>query len=115
MISDRGHISAGNLRWRRWAVGVFKWLVVAALWSLISLLLGNGAALYMNLVAIREDDRSELLGSALLIPLYWLMMSVAAIKGMWQILVNPSYWEKTFHGLSTSSSPDTDPDGQEPT
>ena len=80
-----------------------------------SLLLGNGAALYMNLIAIREDDRSELLGSALLIPLYWLMMSVAAIKGMWQILVNPSYWEKTFHGLSTSSSPDTDPDGQEPT
>ena len=83
--------------------------------ALISLLLGNGAALYMNLVAIREDDRSELLGSALLIQLYWLMMSVAAIKGMWQILVNPSYWEKTFHGLSTSSSPDTDPDGQEPT
>ncbi|MDV7100498.1 glycosyltransferase [Gordonia amicalis] len=70
--------------------------------ALVSMLLGNGAAIYMNLIAIREDDRSELLVSALLIPLYWLMMSVAAIKGMWQILVNPSYWEKTFHGLSTS-------------
>ncbi|UPW10222.1 glycosyltransferase [Gordonia terrae] len=72
--------------------------------ALISMLLGNGAAIYMNLIAIREDDRSELLLSALLIPAYWVMMSVAAIKGMWQILVNPSYWEKTFHGLSTSSA-----------
>ncbi len=70
--------------------------------ALASMILGNGAAVYMNLIAIREDDRSELLVSALLIPLYWLMMSVAAIKGMWQILVNPSYWEKTYHGLSTS-------------
>lgn len=25
------YVSTGNLRWRRWAVGVFKWLVVAAL------------------------------------------------------------------------------------
>ncbi|GAB99051.1 putative glycosyltransferase [Gordonia namibiensis NBRC 108229] len=88
--------------------------------ALASMILGNGAAIYMNLIAIREDGRSDLLGSALLIPLYWLMMSVAAIKGMWQILVNPSYWEKTYHGLSTSHGessdsagpgPDDDPDG----
>ncbi|GAA3700849.1 glycosyltransferase [Gordonia hankookensis] len=71
--------------------------------SLISLIFGNGAAIYMNLVAIREDDRSKLLWSALIVPAYWVMMSVAAIKGMWQMLFNPSYWEKTFHGLSTSA------------
>ncbi|MGV9669405.1 glycosyltransferase [Gordonia sp. NPDC003504] len=72
--------------------------------SLISLIFGNGAALYMNLMAIREEGRSELLISALLVPAYWFLMSVAAIKGMWQILFNPSYWEKTFHGLSTGTS-----------
>ena len=71
--------------------------------SLISLIFGNGAALYMNLMAIREEGRSELLLSALLVPAYWFLMSVAAIKGMWQILFNPSYWEKTFHGLSTAT------------
>ncbi|MEE3853151.1 glycosyltransferase [Gordonia sp. LSe1-13] len=72
--------------------------------SLISLIFGNGAAIYMNLVAIREDGRSPLMWSALMIPAYWVMMSVAAIKGMWQMLFNPSYWEKTFHGLSSGSS-----------
>ncbi len=71
------------------------------------MILGNGAAIYMNLIAIREDDRSELLVSALLIPLYWLMMSVAAIKGMWQILVNPSYWEKTYHACRRATGDST--------
>lgn len=75
--------------------------------ALTSLVLGNGAALYMNLVAIREDDRSDLLVAALLIPAYWMLMGIAALKGVWQILVNPSYWEKTFHGLSTGSTTDS--------
>lgn len=68
---------------------------------MLSLVFGNGSALYMNLMAIREDDRSELVGSALLVPAYWILMSIAAIKGMWQILFNPSYWEKTVHGLAS--------------
>ncbi len=68
----------------------------------------------MNLIAIRENGRSDLVVSALLVPAYWLLMSVAAIKGVWQILVNPSYWEKTFHGLSTSdaASGDSSSDGK---
>ncbi|MFW0785939.1 glycosyltransferase [Gordonia sp. CPCC 206044] len=77
--------------------------------SLISLIFGNGAAIYMNLIAIREDGRIKLMWSALIVPVYWVMMSVAAIKGMWQMLFNPSYWEKTFHGLAaTGESADTD-------
>ncbi len=28
------------------------------------------------------------------------MMSIAAAKGCYQLIRNPSYWEKTFHGLS---------------
>ncbi|MGV9714184.1 glycosyltransferase [Gordonia sp. NPDC003424] len=74
--------------------------------ALISLIFGNGAAIYMNLIAIREDGRDDLFWPALIVPVYWLLMSVAAIKGMWQLLLNPSYWEKTFHGLASSTSED---------
>ncbi|MFW0795182.1 glycosyltransferase [Gordonia sp. CPCC 205515] len=74
--------------------------------SLISLIFGNGAAIYMNLIAIREDGRSRLMWSAIIVPAYWMMMSVAAIKGMWQMLFNPSYWEKTFHGLAAGDGSD---------
>ena len=37
--------------------------------------------------------------AALLVPVYWVMMSVAALKAMWQLVITPSFWEKTTHGL----------------
>jgi hypothetical protein len=33
-------------------------------------------------------------------PVYWLMHSIAAYKGLYQLIVKPFYWEKTNHGLS---------------
>ncbi|WP_199253897.1 glycosyltransferase [Mycolicibacterium mengxianglii] len=69
--------------------------------ALIALVLGNAATLYMNLIALREDDRSDLLVPALTVPVFWLMMSIAATKGVYQMIRQPSYWEKTFHGLTT--------------
>ncbi|MDP3973267.1 MAG: glycosyltransferase family 2 protein [Candidatus Daviesbacteria bacterium] len=35
----------------------------------------------------------------ILSPLYWALMSVGAWKGFIQLITNPSYWEKTDHGL----------------
>ncbi|GCE39548.1 hypothetical protein Rhow_003072 [Rhodococcus wratislaviensis] len=75
--------------------------------ALISLLFGNVAVLYMNLIACRETRNSALLIAGLTTPLYWVMMSIAAIKGTYQLIRNPSYWEKTFHGLSGASTPAT--------
>jgi cellulose synthase/poly-beta-1,6-N-acetylglucosamine synthase-like glycosyltransferase len=81
------------------AIGaVFPWYIYFP--ALIALVLGNFATLYMNLIAIREDDRPDLLVPALTVPLFWVMMSVAAAKGTYQLIRNPSYWEKTFHGLT---------------
>jgi hypothetical protein len=31
---------------------------------------------------------------------YWVLMSIAAYRGLWQLLRNPFYWEKTQHGVS---------------
>lgn len=77
---------------------VFPWYIYFP--ALVALVLGNAATLYMNLIALREDDRSDLLVAALTVPLFWVMMSVAAAKGCYQMVRNPSYWEKTFHGLA---------------
>ncbi|NLU83334.1 glycosyltransferase [Rhodococcus sp. HNM0569] len=75
----------------------FPWYVYFP--ALVSLVVGNSAVLYMNVVACRETGNSALLVAALTSPLYWVLMSIAAIKGTYQLLRNPSYWEKTFHGL----------------
>ncbi|GLB64544.1 N-acetylglucosaminyltransferase [Dietzia sp. NCCP-2495] len=69
--------------------------------ALICLVLGNATILYSNLVAVRETGNSRLWWACLTVPLYWLLMSVAAIKGTYQLFANPSYWEKTVHGLAS--------------
>ena len=45
----------------------------------------------------------ELVKYALLSPIYWALMSVAAWKGFLQLFYAPSYWEKTVHGLYKGS------------
>jgi glycosyltransferase XagB len=82
---------------------VFPWYIYFP--ALAALALGNAATIYMNLIALWEDDRADLLFPALTVPAFWVMMSVAAAKGAYQLIRNPSYWEKTFHGLSESPEP----------
>jgi cellulose synthase/poly-beta-1,6-N-acetylglucosamine synthase-like glycosyltransferase len=77
---------------------VFPWYIYFP--ALIALVFGNAATMYMNLITLREQDRSDLLVAALTVPVFWVMMSVAAAKGCYQMVRSPSYWEKTFHGLS---------------
>ncbi|MDT5012651.1 MAG: glycosyltransferase XagB [Mycobacterium sp.] len=88
---------------------VFPWYVYFP--ALVALILGNAATLYMNLIALREDDRSDLLLAALTVPVFWLLMSVAAAKGCYQLIRNPSYWEKTFHGLARPPADDMELSG----
>ncbi len=67
--------------------------------SLVCLIAGNALTVYMNLVGVREGRDPLLLLAVVTYPVYWLLMSIAAVKGTWQLLFRPSYWEKTAHGL----------------
>ncbi|MDH6244791.1 glycosyltransferase [Mycobacterium sp. OTB74] len=80
---------------------VFPWYIYFP--ALIAMIIGNATVMYMNMIALREDDRSDLLLAGLSVPLFWVMMSIAAAKGCYQLIRQPSYWEKTFHGLTEPS------------
>ena len=54
---------------------------------------------YLTLLSCRITRRGELLGAALIVPVYWVMMSMAAVKALWQLVGRPAFWEKTVHGL----------------
>ncbi len=48
------------------------------------------------------DNPSEIASqNRWLSPVYWVLMSVAAWKGLLQLFYRPFYWEKTVHGLSS--------------
>jgi len=60
---------------------------------------GNFFCVYALVLCAVDADRRDLFFAALLSPLYWMMMSIAAAKAMLQLIFQPSYWEKTTHGL----------------
>ncbi|MEX5272272.1 glycosyltransferase family 2 protein, partial [Kocuria sabuli] len=74
--------------------------------ALACFLIGNVAVIYVNLLTTRVINKPDLLGAALLVPGYWVMMSIAAVKAAYQLVFNPSYWEKTSHGLDVEPSSD---------
>ncbi|HTR75122.1 MAG TPA: glycosyltransferase family 2 protein [Solirubrobacterales bacterium] len=63
------------------------------------LFLGNFVFLYLGVIAAARRGDDDLAKYALLSPLYWGLMSLAAWKGFIQLFTNPFYWEKTTHGL----------------
>jgi len=67
--------------------------------GLLSWAFGNFLLVYVTVMSVRISKRDQLLVAALLVPLYWVMMSMAAIKALYQMIGAPSFWEKTVHGL----------------
>lgn len=77
----------------------------------VGLVLGNFLFVFSNVVGthwvVEELHHKKnytlsfrLVKYALLTPIYWMLMSIAAYKAAWQLIVKPFYWEKTEHGLT---------------
>src|SRR6266852_1607249 len=65
----------------------------------LSLIFGNFFYYYLYLVACVRRKHYGLIKWTLLVPFYWMMMSVAAFIALFQLIVKPHYWEKTEHCL----------------
>jgi len=68
--------------------------------SAFNLIIGNFVFVYLNVISTFRRGYYELGKYALLSPIYWVLMSFAAWRAMWQLISKPFYWEKTTHGLS---------------
>ncbi len=84
----------------RWDVIYVAFPGVLYYLSLISLVVGNAYFVYFNAVAAYARGYHNLVLYAFLSPFYWVLMSIGAWKGLYQLLVKPYYWEKTIHGLA---------------
>ncbi len=68
--------------------------------SLFNLIAGNGLFVYLMMMGPFRRRWTGLAPWALTVPAYWAMMSIAAYKGLYQLVFTPFYWEKTNHGIS---------------
>jgi len=66
----------------------------------VNLLIGNGFLVYLFMLSGFKRHYYKLMPWSLTVPAYWVLMSWAAFKGLWQLIHNPFYWEKTHHGLT---------------
>jgi hypothetical protein len=67
--------------------------------AMLCLVFGNFMVLYQALVGLQLAKRPDLLRSVLLLPAYWALMAIAALRAFLQLVSAPSFWEKTTHGL----------------
>jgi cellulose synthase/poly-beta-1,6-N-acetylglucosamine synthase-like glycosyltransferase len=75
--------------------------------GLVSFTFGNFALFYLTILSCRIKGMQGLLWAALMVPLYWVMMSLAAAKALLQLVASPNYWEKTAHGLGSLRDAET--------
>lgn len=73
------------------------------LWDLFGaaiIIVGYGGPAALVVAGLVRLDEGRLLPVQLLLPLYWVLHSVAAIRAVWELLTRPYFWAKTEHGRS---------------
>ena len=76
------------------------WLI-----AMFDLSAGYLAAMGLGLLAVHRRGYGALLLQIPLMPLYWLLISAAAYRALWQFITARFEWEKTEHGLSPRPTP----------
>lgn len=65
---------------------------------------GYAAAACCAAVGLRRCGWSLHWRDFLLMPVYWPLQTLAAVRALWQLAVNPYFWDKTEHGKSPAQS-----------
>lgn len=69
--------------------------------NLAVLLSGYGASIMLTRRALLRRGITGWHGTLASMPVYWVLMSVAAWLALWQFATRPFHWNKTEHGLSS--------------
>jgi hypothetical protein len=67
---------------------------------IFNLVVGNISYLLFYLVTCLDKKDYKAVPLALVMPAYWVLISVAAWRGLLQLITKPFYWEKTLQGVS---------------
>ncbi len=68
--------------------------------AVFNLCVGYLSAMGLGAIALRQRGLKGLGLQILLMPFYWLLISIAAYRAIYQWVRAPFYWEKTEHGIS---------------
>lgn len=67
--------------------------------AITSLIFGNYLYLFTHIMGCIKNNQWSLIKYVYLIPIYWIIISIAGFAAFYQLIFKPFYWEKTVHGL----------------
>jgi cellulose synthase/poly-beta-1,6-N-acetylglucosamine synthase-like glycosyltransferase len=76
--------------------------------------IGYGGAFILVVAGLLRIGQGRLLVWQLLLPLYWMLHSVAVVRAAHELLTRPYFWAKTSHGQSRLRQERQEPPGQPP-
>ncbi|MEA2879663.1 MAG: glycosyltransferase XagB [Hyphomicrobiales bacterium] len=68
-----------------------------------ALIAGYLTSAALGLIGLKRRGLSRHGWVLLLMPVHWLLLSIAAWRALWQLVRDPYRWEKTAHGLARTS------------
>jgi len=68
--------------------------------SCFNFLAGSVGIVILNFLGVLQRRQYSLLLASLTSPFYWLLISLASYRALYQLFFYPSYWDKTEHGIS---------------
>ena len=68
--------------------------------ALINLVLGYASSLALGFFVLQDRRLRVLIPQLVFIPVYWLFISAACYRAVYQLITAPHYWEKTEHGVT---------------
>lgn len=74
--------------------------------AVLLLVFGNFIYFYNYMIGAAKRQQWSVIKYVFLVPLYWIMTSIAASVAFYQLFVKPHYWEKTEHGLHLDDQPE---------
>ena len=86
---------------------IFPWPVLYL--GTLGLIVGNAACVLSVVSGCFARRNYEDVKYVLLVPFYWILMSVGAWKALVQLFTKPSFWEKTEHGFCKFEEPGDPP------
>lgn len=67
--------------------------------GVVSFIFGNFLYMYSYMMGAAKRRTDWLIKYGLLVPFYWIGMSIAMWRALYELLFKPHYWAKTTHGL----------------
>ena len=65
--------------------------------DMINITCGYLSFLILGWRTLRKSERKGFGKIVLFMPIYWMMISLAAWRSLWQLWLRPHHWEKTVH------------------